>query len=123
MSNRVINKTYYEIPICFSCLKVVNLKYLISSKGKDNYRYIICNCGQIMKVTKENNEEKISRLKRNSKDLNEAYELFFQSENNKNKKVESKYKFKSIKEIINSKKEYIKIQKREKKKSRLKIVK
>ncbi|MGL5328345.1 MAG: hypothetical protein ACRDD7_03680 [Peptostreptococcaceae bacterium] len=116
-------KTYYEIPICFNCLKVVNLKHVICSKEVNNYKYIICNCGQIMKVIKENNEEKISRIKRNGKDLKEAYDLFFKIESMKEDNLKNKKQFINIKEIIKIKKEKFELNKKEKKKSKLKLVK
>lgn len=109
----------YQIPICFNCLKPVNLKNSISSKVKENYRYIICDCGQIMKVIKINDEESLSRIKRNGKEVKEAYELFFEKEYND--KVIN-YEKKTLMDFVKEKKEVMEFRKKEKRKCKIKIV-
>ncbi|MBO3445911.1 hypothetical protein [Clostridium sp. CCUG 7971] len=110
---------FYQIPICFNCLKPVNLKISISSKVKENYRYIICDCGQIMKVVKINDEENLARIKRNGKEVKEAYELFFEKEYND--KIIN-YEKKTLMDFVKEKKELIECRKKEKRKCKLKII-
>lgn len=115
---------YYQRSICFNCSKQVNLKNTISSKTRDDYRYIMCDCGQIMKVVKNDNEENIVKIKRDGKEIKEAYELFFTKEDNEVKKVNKKIKKnKTFKNFIESKKKKIKSIKREKRKSKLTLIK
>lgn len=112
---------YYHDTICFNCFKQVNLKNVISSKIRVNYRYIICDCGQIMKVVKNNNEENLVRIKRNGKEIKEAYELFFIKESNKvNRDVNEK---KTFTDFIQEKKKKIEAIKKAKRKAKLKLIK
>ncbi|MEG1311427.1 MAG: hypothetical protein RR942_06245 [Romboutsia sp.] len=116
-------KLYYEIPICFNCLKSVNLKNVISSDTKDNYRYIICDCGQIIKVVKFNNEEYLARIKRNGKEVKEACELFFKNEYSKTRDKSINKDKKTIIDFIIDKNEQVQTRKKDKKKSNLTIIK
>lgn len=112
-------ENYYQIPICFNCLKLVDLKNAISSKVKGNCRYIICDCGQIMKVVKINDEENLARIKRNGKEVKEAYELFFAKEYND--KVIN-YQKKTLIDFVKEKMELIEARKKEKRKCKLKVI-
>lgn len=115
-------KQYYEIQICFNCLKTVNLRHVISSKFQDNYRYIICDCGQMMKVVKTNNEENLVRIKRNGKEVKEAYKLFFEREYSDEIYKDINEQKKTVIEFMREKKQQIELRKKEKKKSKLKVV-